>query len=429
MRKQITYERLSIEQRIKLLVEINTRKSSAIKCARILKVSRQAIYDEIKNYRLYQEPKRYHHIPQCMHTRTCKDNFPRLIHCTRLTCTRYEALVCPLLKKFPFVCNKCSKITYCKLDKYNYEPNKTHDAALELRIQSRVKDYEDDPNVKLVNELISPLIENRNSLHHAYTVHEALMPVCERTVRRWIYHRALDVKAVDLPMWGRFKHKRTGNARPTRTKAYNYATIANRMYKDYLAYIEENPTLETLETDSVIGKTSDTKALLTIHVPLSNFMFGFVIKKGNPQSFLNAFLKLRDLLGEETFAKLFPIILCDNGTETEKLWNLETLPDGSKSGTKVFYCDPYSAWQRPTSERNHRFVRRVLLKSQTLNGLTNPFIQNMFSQINAIFRESRQNKTPYQLFQEKYGVDILRKLGIKFVAPQDVNLLVARSFK
>lgn len=429
MPKQITYERLTIEKRIKLLVEINTRNSSAIKCARILGVSRQAIYDEIKNYRIYQEPKHYFDIPPCVNSRTCNDNPNKLAHCKKTTCQHYEATLCPQLKKFPFVCNKCPKATYCKLDKYNYEPNKSHDEALELRIKARLKDYEFDPDVKLVNELVSPIIQNRNSLHHAYIVHQRKMPVCERTIRRWIYRRALDVKPYELPMWGRYKHKPTGNARPTRTKAYNYATIANRMYKDYLAYIKGNPALKALETDSVIGKTSDVNALLTIHVPASNFMFGFVIKKGNPQSFLNAYLKLRTLLGEETFATLFPIILCDNGTETEKLWKLETLPDGRESGTKVFYCDPYSAWQRPTSERNHQYVRRVLLKSQSLNNLTNPFIQNMFSQINAIPRESRQNKTPYSLFKEKYGAEILRKLGIEYVSPLDVNLLEARLFK
>ncbi len=429
MHKPKTYKRLSIEQRIKLVVEINTRKSSAAKCAKILRVSRQAIYDEIKHYRIYQEPRSFHDIPPCIHSRTCDDHFHKLSHCTRFNCPRYEATICPLLKKFPFVCNKCPKAAKCKLDKYYYDPNITHDAALDLRITARLKDYENDPNVKLVNDLVSPLIKNRNSLHHAYVTHHESIPVSERTVRRWIYRRALDVKAHELPMWARYKRKHHPNKRPTRTKAYNYATIAHRMYKDYLEYVKQHPTLETWETDSVIGKTADTKALLTIHHPPSNFMFGYVVRKGSPLSVLNVYRKLRSLFGEEAFASLCPIILCDNGTETEKLWQLEAQDNGEVSGTKVFYCDPYSAWQRPTSERNHTYVRRVLLKGQSLNFLTDRFVQNMFSHINSIPRQSRQNKTPYQLFKEKYGERVLQQLGIRSIPLQDVNLFEARFFK
>ncbi len=429
MHKPQTYKRLSIEQRIKLVVEINTQKSSAIKCARVLRVSRQAIYDEIKNYRTYQAPKSYHDIPPCMHSRTCDDHSHKLAHCIKVNCPRYAPMLCPLLKRFPFVCNKCPKLATCKFDKYYYDPNITHDAALDLRITARLKDYENDPHVKLVNTLLSPIIKNRNSLHHAFVTHHQSMPVCERTVRRWIYRRALDVKAHELPMWNRYKRKRTTNKRPTRTKAYNYATIAHRMYKDYRAYLKLHPALETSETDSVIGKKTDTKALLTIHLPACNFMFGYVVRKGSPVAFLRVFHNLRTFLGEHTFATLFPIILCDNGTETDKLWHLETLANGDDSRTKVFYCDPYSAWQRPTSERNHAYVRRVLLKGQSLNHLTDRFVQNMFSHINSIPRESLHNKTPYQLFKAKYGARVLQQLGIRSVPLQDVNLFEARFFQ
>ena len=428
MRKQKPYIRLTIEQRVKLLVEINSGLSSAVKCARILRVSRQAIYDEIKLHREYRDPKHFYDIPPCALSKTCVDNRYKS-PCTKTTCPHYEALVCPLLKKFPFVCNKCPKAKNCPLDKYYYDPNDSHDAALKLRVDSRVKDYENDPLVEQVNLLISPLIKNRNSLHHAFVVHEENIPVCERTIRRWLYNNALDAKAHELPMWRNLLHKKTRNERPSRTKADNYEVIAHRMFKDFLLYMEENPTLEALETDSVIGKRSDHKALLTIHVPSCNFMFGYVINKGSAISVLNVYRKLRSLLGRDDFVKLLPVILCDNGTETQKLWKLETLENGEQSGTRVFYCDSYSAWQRPTSERNHRYVRNVLPKGKSLNKLTDAFIQNMFSQINAIPRESLQNKTPYQLFHDKYGALILRKLGIEYVSPLDVNLIEARLFK
>lgn len=429
MPKQKPYVRLTIEQRVKLVVEINSRESSAVQCAKVLKVSRQAIYDEIKLHREYQDPKHYYEIPPCIHSRTCDDNRHKNLKCMKAECPRYAPQLCPLLKKFPFVCSKCPKVTNCRLDKYYYDPNSSHDTAKTLRVDARVKDYKTDPHVESVNTLVSPLIENRNSLHHAYVVHAGKIPVCERTVRRWLYKEALDVKAHQLPMWGKYSRKRGENPRPSRTKATNYEIIAHRMYQDYLQYKTANPLLEAFETDSVIGKRADHKALLTIHLPSCNFMFGSVITKGSPTSVLNVYKKLRSILGPDDFQKVFPMIICDNGTETQKLWKLETNESGEKSGTRVFYCDTYSAYQRPTSERNHTYVRRVLLKGQSLNNLTDAFVQNMFSQINAIPRESLQNKTPYQLFHDKYGALILGKLGIEYVPSLDVNLLEARRFK
>lgn len=429
MRKQKNYERLTIEQRIKLLVEINSRCSSAIECAKVLKVSRQAIYDEIYTHREYRDPKHYYDIPPCALSKTCSKNGRKKVLCTLQLCPEYEAFVCPMLKRFPFVCNKCPKVQNCKLDKYYYDPNDSHDSALKLRGYARVKDYENDHVVAQVNSLISPLIKKRNSLHHAYAIHEKIMPICERTVRRWLYREALDAKAFELPMWVRYKHQKSENPRPSRAKATNYKVIAHRMYKDFLTFTEENPLLEVVETDSVIGKRSDHRALLTIHIPSINFMFGYVINKGSALSVLNVYCKLRKILGPDDFFKLIPVILCDNGSETQKLWKLETNENNQVIGTKVFYCDTYSAWQRPSSERNHTYVRRVLLKGKSLNKLTDAFVQNMFSQINAIPRKILKNKTPYQLFKDKYGDEILRKLGIHYVSPIDVNLLEARLFK
>ena len=46
----------------------------------------------------------------------------------------------------------------------------------------------------------------------------------------------------------------------------------------------------------------------------------------------------------------------------------------------------------------------------------------MFSYINAYGREVLDNKTPYQCFTEHFGVDVVKKLNIKYIAPEDVVL-------
>ena len=68
---------------------------------------------------------------------------------------------------------------------------------------------------------------------------------------------------------------------------------------------------------------------------------------------------LTAVLGLETFRKLFPVILTDNGSEFMYTRKMEFTEDGQRR-TRIYYCDPQTSWQKPHIEKNHEFIRYVL---------------------------------------------------------------------
>ena len=69
--------------------------------------------------------------------------------------------------------------------------------------------------------------------------------------------------------------------------------------------------------------------------------------------------------GLKTFRKLFPVILTDNGSEFKYTLELEHTIDSAKR-TRIFYCDPQASWQKAHIEKNHEYIRYVILKGKSL---------------------------------------------------------------
>jgi len=61
---------------------------------------------------------------------------------------------------------------------------------------------------------------------------------------------------------------------------------------------------------------------------------------GTQNSVSAVFDSLTDLLGVNTFRRLFPVILTDNGVEFKDPERLEHTNYGTQR-TRIFYCDPH----------------------------------------------------------------------------------------
>lgn len=78
----------------------------------------------------------------------------------------------------------------------------------------------------------------------------------------------------------------------------------------------------------------------------------------------------------------------------------------------VFYCDSYCSYQKGSIEKNHEYIRYILPKKTSFNNLTQKDCDLIAS----------HNKTPYEAVQTLISVDIINKLNIKFINPNQVNL-------
>lgn len=151
-------------------------------------------------------------------------------------------------------------------------------------------------------------------------------------------------------------------------------------------------------------------------------MLMFLIDKYKPNSVSNVFKKFRKQLGSELFSKLFEIILTDNGWEFSKPEDIEVDSLTGEKLINVFYCDPYSSWQKGGIERNYEFIRYIIPKGITFDKLTKENIMDMMNNINNVSRRSLEYKTPYELFKNIYGDEITKKLHLIALEKDEVNL-------
>ena len=87
-----------------------------------------------------------------------------------------------------------------------------------------------------------------------------------------------------------------------------------------------------------------------------------------------------------------------------------------------FYCDSNCSWQKGTIEKNHEYIRYVLPKGTSFANLTQEDCNILASNINNVPRNSLNKKTPYEVFVFLNDKNILDKLRITYINPEEVNL-------
>lgn len=405
--------RLTIDDRINLQAAI-AKKHSMIRICKILKKNRSTIYRELTKYSYVRSISKT--CSHCSKMIFCRENGIVIPKCMK-ECPDYQGIKCHKLQSFPYVCNGCMNTFRCRNDKYYYDCLKAEAMSLKNRVATRKRKLLSQSEISFINRIVTPLIKDKGqSIHHVYVTNPRLQSICsERTIRRLIYDRYLDVKAHDLPRYVRLDHTpRYSYVRAN--KLLNVERMYQRTYADFQSYVKKNPDLSVVQFDSVIGKLDDWQAILTITFPKERFQFGRLIKKGSPESVQAVMRWLFTLIGYEKAKEVFQINLADNGIEFSHFHDLE------KYDVRVYFTNPYRSTDKASCERNHEFIRYIIPKGKTLNNLTQDQVNLMFSHINAYVRESNQNKTPYDLITERFGPEFVQLIGIKRINPNDVVL-------
>ena len=87
-----------------------------------------------------------------------------------------------------------------------------------------------------------------------------------------------------------------------------------------------------------------------------------VLESKTAREVLRVLHTLRHYLGED-FGKIFRAITCDNGCEFSAAKEMEQL-------TPIYYCHPYSCWERGTNENQNKLIRRFCRKGKSMAGIT-----------------------------------------------------------
>lgn len=160
------------------------------------------------------------------------------------------------------------------------------------------------------------------------------------------------------------------------------------------------------EMDTVKGKRGVTKScMLVLTERKTRDEIIIKMKDQGAASVVEALDRLERKYGD-MFYKIFRSITVDNGVEFADYEGLErsVLKEGKR--TFVFYCHPYSSWERGTNENNNRLIRRHIPKGVDFEDATDAEIAYIEEWINNYPRGIFDYKTSAELFEEE-----IRKLA------------------
>ena len=399
--------------------------------ARRLNRSATTISREVKNHRCFVNGVRY--TPNdCAIYRTClKRNlcsteskyscFSRCKTCTEYSCHDlchdYISMHCPLLDKPPYVCTCCPDEKKCNRNHAYYTAHRAHADYVKQRSTSRKGIRTSPERLMELNDLLTPLIGKGQSINHIFATHADEIGLCEKTIYNYIDMNAFHVRNIDLPKKVRYRQRHSHDV----VMKMDYQYRKGRSYTDFTSFMEQNPKLSIWEMDTVKGARGSQKVLLTMILRDTNFMLIFLLPDGTQKSVLAVFDRLTLLLGLETFRKIFPVILTDNGVEFKGSHHLEFTENGARR-TRVFYCDPQASWQKGRVEKNHVLIRQILPKGTSFRTLEDTDIHLVTCHVNSVVRELFENQTPFDLMQKEEHKKLLATLALSPIPPDEVCL-------
>lgn len=375
-----------------------------------------------KGYRRHR-PNQCAHAADCAMRRLCQLEACPSEHKTLCTfcalcnqvCPMFQPLSCPTLSQAPYVCNACTDQHRCRLNKVYYDALSAHESYQKHLRDSRSGCTFSEEELNMLDEIVTPGLQKRQSLHHIYASRKSDFICSERTLYTLIYKRLLSCQKLDLPRAVRYRPRRTRKAHKVDTTCR-----VGRTYSDYKAYLNEHPDGQPVQMDSVIGSIGG-KVLLTLLFTNADLMLLHLRDKNTAQSVIDYFDDLYKALGRDLFMKLFPVILTDNGSEFSNPRAIEFDQLGRRR-TRIFYCHPGRPDQKGALEHNHEFIRMVLPKSSSFNHLTQAHMDCLASHINSLIRKKLNDRTPLSTFSFFFGEDALHVFRLQRIDPEAVTL-------
>ena len=139
---------------------------------------------------------------------------------------------------------------------------------------------------------------------------------------------------------------------------------------------------------------------------------------------IKVFNDLKKELGIDEFKRLFEVILTDNGTEFSDPESIEIDMDTGEKVSNLFYCDPSCSWQKGSIEKNHEYIRYILPKGTSFASLTQDDCYLIASHINSTPRLSLNNSSPFDAILYFLGKENFKKLHIKKIDNDEIDLSI-----
>jgi ISTde2, transposase len=155
------------------------------------------------------------------------------------------------------------------------------------------------------------------------------------------------------------------------------------------------------------GKKKSTVALLVLTERKTRNENIIMVPDRRAETTVQAINALERKLGAEKFGIIYKSITVDNGSEFALADQLEQSCITGDKRTKVYYCHPYSSWERGSNENVNGMIRRRHPKGTDFSKVTAEEIAATENWINSYPRKIFGYKSAGTMFRE-----CLRELGL-----------------
>lgn len=353
---------------------------------------------------------------RCKYKRECRPDCEDFI---QFTCKRRD--------RSPGACNGCKVNSSCRFDKYYYDPaDAEHEYRMTL-VDSRSGYNITAQEAKALGEKIEPLLKQGLSPYAILQAHPEIN-LSEKTLYTYIENKVFEGLADIGPM----DLRRQVSRKISRKKANSYKKredrryLIGRTYKDYKAYMDENPDKCVNQMDTVYNDGTNGPFIQTFKFVDAGLLFALLHEEKTADEMKKGVDQLETALGKEIFRKYSHVLLTDRGGEFAAADAMETDSDGLRR-TRVFYCDPMQSGQKGTLENNHIEMRYILPKEADLKQLglvDQDALNTVLSHVNSIPIEKFGGKTPLDIAEFMYP-DLYEKLiafGLRKIPADDLIL-------
>lgn len=224
-----------------------------------------------------------------------------------------------------------------------------HDHALARRLEELVMIYKFSPGAALA--------EIRNNGETYSTT------ICENTFYNYIYRG--DVFLHLTPEHLHYKGRRHYIARNKRRAA---RSSRGKSIEIRPKEIKGRGSFGHWEMDSIMGCKGSKKALLVLTERRTRMGIVMLLEDHTASSVVKAINSLERRFGK-LFYKLFKSITVDNGCEFQDFEGIEAAHRRKGKRTIVFFCHPYSAYERGSNENMNRIIRRFFPKGTNFDNV------------------------------------------------------------
>jgi len=269
-----------------------------------------------------------------------------------------------------------------------YRPKQAHQKALQRRFNARkavkmTPETIDYIECKLAQEHSPEQIAERMKIDpgwHGPTVsHER------------IYQHIWQDKAQGSMLYKHLRIAGTKQRRKRRNSRDMRGTIKNRVgIEERPNIVERKIRIGDWEGDTVVGRNHQG-ALVTLVDRKSKLTLIGKVNRYTAEAVEKTIISLMELLPRRNYT-----LTVDNGKEFASHESVaETLR------IKVYFADPYSAWQRGLNENTNGLIRQYVPKRSDVRTLTNEQVRHIMNRLNNRPRKSLGYLTPNEVFYER----------------------------